>query len=60
VVNVADNGTTMFYKRTAWVQIGRSLIYVQFVGDLTDASFDGHEKALSDAVELAIAELAAG
>jgi hypothetical protein len=60
VVNVASDGTTMFHKRTAWVQVDRSLIYIQFVGSLTDATFDAHETALSDAVELATAELAAG
>lgn len=60
VVNVAKDGTTMFHKRTAWVQVDRSLIYIQYVGSLTDASFDAHETALSDAVELATAELAAG
>ncbi len=61
VVNVASDGTSMFYKHTAWVQVDRSLLNITLVvGSLTDISFDAHETLLSDAVELATAELAAG
>lgn len=60
VVNVAKDGTSMYHQFTAWVQVDRSLISVTFVGSLSDSSFDFHETTLSEAVELATAELSAG
>ena len=61
VVNVARDGTSMFYKHTAWVQVDRALIsFTLVVANVTDISLDTHETSLRDAVELATAELAAG
>ena len=61
VVNVAKDGTSMFYKHTAWVQVDRALLsFTLVVGSVTDITLRAHETALSDGVELATAELAAG